>query len=484
MPRNHNLVQALSLRSGLALALPLLAAATATAATIPVTTVADADVVDADCSLREAIVAANDDAAYHGCPTGEGADRIVFSLSLPATIALTSDLPTITSTLLLEGPGADLLAIDGQDLHQLLVLDSPSGGEWLGVEDLTLTRGLAASLGGGARLAIGDNGYLRRVHFLANRASNGGGGLVVQASSVTSTVVGVEECWFENNLALGASGGGGLYVTGGLAVVVVDRTTFSGNHAQGSSGSGGAVRLTDGSLTLARSTLSGNLANANGGAIFLQSTGASATLTLRDATLTLNQAEANGDTVGDGGGIYASINVTLSATLDLTNTILAGNLDSGVLVHPDASISSLANVTLISHGFNLVGSNAGASTFFLAGLPNGDGDWIGTSGAPIDPLLDTLADHGGFGPTHRPAAVAGTPVIDQGFCTGSGSDQRRYGDAAGHVRIVDTIAPNGAGSDGCDIGAFERGGDPDAEPTLFEDDFEAGHTLYWSAQVP
>ena len=34
---------------------------------ITVTTAADSDVADSDCSLREAIVAANTDAAYNGC---------------------------------------------------------------------------------------------------------------------------------------------------------------------------------------------------------------------------------------------------------------------------------------------------------------------------------------------------------------------------------------------------------------------------------
>lgn len=470
--------------AALALLCCLLGAAVGRPTTIEVTTATDTDVADADCSLREAIVAANDDAAYNGCPAGSGADRIVFSLTLPATIALASDLPTITSTLAIQGPGADLFAIDGQDLRQLLLLDSSAGGEWLGVEDLTLTRGSATNLGGGARIAIGDHGYFRRVHFLANRAANGGGGLVVQANASSPAVVGVDECWFEGNFALGAVGGGGLYVTGQLALVLVDRTTFSGNHAQGASGSGGAIRLTDGALTIERSTLSGNLANSNGGAFFLQSTGASGSLTLRDSTVTLNQADADGNTLGEGGGLYGSINVGLDLTLDLTNTILAGNLDSGVLTHPDVSVPPTASLLLVSQGFNLVGSNEGGSAFFVAGLPNGDGDWIGTSGAPIDPLLDPLALDGGFGPTHRPTADLATPVIDQGLCTGSGSDQRGYGDAVGHVRIVDTIAPNGAGSDGCDIGAYERGGDPQADPLLFQDDFEAGHPLYWSAHLP
>jgi CSLREA domain-containing protein len=456
--------------------LPAFAGAT----TLTVTTVADADAVDGACSLREAILAANGDAAQNECPAGSGADRIVFALALPATIALASDLPTITSTLKIQGPGAADLILDGLDLHTLLDFESASGGEWLGVEEVTLHRGFADA-GGGAHVSPGETARFRRVRFLENRASNGGGGAFVAASSAQATHVAFDECWFEGNLALGPTGGGGLCATGELLQVDVDRTTFSLNQAQAATGIGGALRLTDGSLTLRRSTLSGNLASESGGAIYVLAGSSSAALGIFDSTLTANQAEADGDQTGDGGGLNLSATVGLEVTLELGNSIVAGNLDSGALTRPD--VAAFSGLVLDSQGFNLIGSNEGGSAFFVAGLPNADGDWIGTAAAPIDPLLEALADHGGFAPTHRPTADLASPLIDQGSCPGSGGDQRGYGDALAHLRVVDTPAPNGAG-DACDIGAFERGGNPAAEPTLFADDFEAGHALYWSAAVP
>ncbi|MCB1009120.1 MAG: CSLREA domain-containing protein [Acidobacteria bacterium] len=456
----------------------------AEAVTIPVTTDTDTDFDDSFCSLREAIVAANTDAAYNGCPAGSGADRIVFALVPPVTITIVSALPVISATLSIRGPGADALTIDGQDAHQLLHIDSPAGGEWLFVTDLTLTRGLAAVHGGGAVLSLGDNGYFQRVHFLANRASNGGGGLSVTSNATLPAVVGIEQCWFEDNLSLGATGGGGLYLTGALAQVVVDRTTFSGNQAQSTSGNGGGIRQADGALTISRSTFSGNRANSHGGAIWVQAQTIDSSLTLRDSTLTLNEADANVDGTGDGGGLSLATNVGRTALLDLTNTIVADNIDSGGTDQPDVSASALVTLDLTSHGFNLIGSNAGGTTYFSAGLPNGDGDWIGTSGSPIDPLLEPLALNGGQIPTHRPISDPATPVVDKGFCTGSGADQRGFGDAVAHVRIVDTAAPNGPGSDGCDIGAYERGGAAQAAPLLFADDFESGYDLYWDAAMP
>ena len=86
MPMRHALPRCLALL--LCVAAPLVAA------TIPVTTALDVDLDDGSCALREAIVAANDDAAYHGCPAGAGPDRIVFDLApLPATKARSVTLP-------------------------------------------------------------------------------------------------------------------------------------------------------------------------------------------------------------------------------------------------------------------------------------------------------------------------------------------------------------------------------------------------------
>src|SRR5437899_746823 len=60
-----------------ALALGCFASPAAYAATILVTTTADELNADGDCSLRDAIQAANTDAAVDTCPAGSGADTIV-----------------------------------------------------------------------------------------------------------------------------------------------------------------------------------------------------------------------------------------------------------------------------------------------------------------------------------------------------------------------------------------------------------------------
>lgn len=473
----------LHLRLGLVALLAALASAAAVpAATITVDTSVDDDLGDGECALREAILAANTDLPHNDCPAGSGPDRIVFSLAKGETIALASALPTITDTLLVRGPGADLLTIDGQDLHKILNFDPPAHGGWLGVEELTLTRGLAA-YGGAAELASGQSALFRRTIFLANRASASGGALAINSSGASGATVEVIECWFNLNQSLGIGGGGAILILDDGVDLFVDRTTFSGNVAGGANGEGGALLVNRARVRLERSTLSANEATDSGGAIALNSGSSQATLLLRDTTVSANRANADGNATGAGGGLYATVGVGESTTLELHNSIVAANLDGGPNASPDAFLLAAGSLTLVSSGFNLVGSNEGAETFLVAGAPNPDGDYVGTAAAPIAPHLLALADNGGFAPDHRPAIVAGTPLIDKGFCTGSAADQRGYGDAVNHQRIVDTAFANGPGSDGCDIGSHERGGDPGADPAIFSDGFEWGHTLGWSTEV-
>ena len=120
-----------------------LAPAAASAAVLTVTTLADADAADGACSLREAIVAANGDAAHQECPAGSGADEI--EIAVAGTIALTADLPAITTSLTVRGLGAAESAIDGGGAFEILRFPgAPAGnGALLRVEGLTLAGGRA-----------------------------------------------------------------------------------------------------------------------------------------------------------------------------------------------------------------------------------------------------------------------------------------------------------------------------------------------------
>src|SRR5574341_863242 len=84
--------------------------------TITVSTTSDELNDDGQCSLREAIRAANLDAASGvtpgECPAGSGADTITFASNVTGSInilPLSSPLPMVTDTLSIVGPGTALL---------------------------------------------------------------------------------------------------------------------------------------------------------------------------------------------------------------------------------------------------------------------------------------------------------------------------------------------------------------------------------------
>ena len=466
----------------LAVALPL------AAATIPVTLTADTDVDDGQCSLREAIWAANTDAAYHGCPAGNGPDRIVFSVVTPATIALSASLPFILDTVALRGPGADLLTIDGQGSYRLLAFSPAAASGWLGVEDLTLAHGFATE-GGGADLSDGGSARFVRVVFLENTANNSGGGLRVAGNTRAE----LDRCWLSGNLALGPAGGGGLFLLAG-AEAVVDRSAFSDNVAAHVNGSGGGVKVNNARLTLTRSTVARNSAFGAGGglSLFVPALVASfAEAAIRDTTIARNTADAdgNGEAGDDGGGIEVfagGCSPEPCIRLELRNSIVADNVDAGPVLLPDFADSTTGNaLQTVSLGFNLIGSNAGVTTRFAAGSPNLSGDYVGTEAAPIVPGLNALALNGGLTPSLRPRLDLPSPAIDHGYCPGSPGDQRDAGDATTRMRRYDVATvPDGPGSDGCDIGAHERSADPEGGTALFADGVEVAATLLWSAEAP
>src|SRR5690349_2220852 len=91
---------------------------------ITVATNADTIAADGLCSLREAIINANNDAQTHNnCVGGSGNDTIQFNDALGSTtIVLTSTLPNITDVDGLTINGGGDVTIDGNDLYRIIIL--------------------------------------------------------------------------------------------------------------------------------------------------------------------------------------------------------------------------------------------------------------------------------------------------------------------------------------------------------------------------
>lgn len=214
-----------------------------------------------------------------------------------------------------------------------------------------------------------------------------------------------------NNSSTGR--GGGLQNN---ATMTIENSTISGNT---SADIGGGI-LNVGTLTITNSTLTGNNSTGTGGqglggAIF----NFAFPLTIKHSTIAGNTGSQFGGGVRSQGG-----------TLTLENTVIAGNTAPS---DPDL----LSSATHILNGVNLIGDNSSVATAFPAGTPNLNGDYVGTSGSPLDALLAPLGDYGGTTLTMPPRF--GSPALDTAI-GGEATDQR------GVAR------PIGAGPD---IGAVE-----------------------------
>lgn len=448
---------------------PAILPATAAAATITVNSLADSDADDGECTLREAIISANNGSSSGSqpgeCAAGEFdpvVDRIVFSAAITGTITPDSALPFLSDPVEIVGPDADLLTLDGSNLvnntsilrvmaeslvEGLTLANNVSTGDGGAIDaDRPLTlRGVVvednrAISGGGIHAS--ENLTIEQCVFRRNAATGFDGGAIKLADAGRTLIV--RDSLFEHNeTMLNARSGGAIDVGGSDHVTEISGSTFFENSALGSDRAGGALSIGGQSLTIINSTFSGNTAGGYGGAI----RAGAASNDLFNVTVTGNRADRDSDGFGDGGGLSGINDVTM------TNSLLAGNFDSGHEA-PDCS------TTLTNSVYNLIGNGNGCT-----GVADGvDGNQVGTIAAPIDPLLDALADNGGETPTH--ALLAASPAIDAG-------DPAGCVDALGDPLTVDQRGRSrprdgdGNGSAVCDIGAFELAGD-----SIFLDRFE------------
>ena len=148
--------------------------------------------VGGNCTLADAITAANEDRAVGGCPTGNGADTIW----LTGDITLSAELPPIDSEITLEGGGH---SISGDDRFRIFFVSED--GDVI-IKSATLTKGMAGEGTGAAHcdaslrssVAWGgaicnQNGQLRIIDsvFTGNSAIYGGAISSNGALSITNT---------------------------------------------------------------------------------------------------------------------------------------------------------------------------------------------------------------------------------------------------------------------------------------------------------
>lgn len=413
-----------------------------------------------DCTLRDAISAANSDTAVGGCQAGSGDDVIVLPVEAVITLneAVGSSngdgsygLAEIDSTIEIDGRGSVIERDAGLDC---VPDSSTTAGEFrlfyvnggdLSASDLTLRNGCAGdsifSRGSGGAIFVRSGNLTLEGVTLENNVAAGSGGALSRAGTGTSSI---DRSYLSDNEA--GRNGGAINNSGGTTTVT--RSTVEGNFA---SNSGGGLTSELGTVEVIESTVSGNTATENGGGI--SGSNLSVLLRVHNSTISGNRIDNPSDN-GAGGGIASQDALEIRFS-----TIVDNEAGSGSALTIVSSTDSDDDVTMT--GSVLSGSSSvcsGEAVLIDAVGANlaTDDSCPGVTIVDAAPLLGPLADNGG--PTLTHAIDEDSPAFDQGGNCAAGAGPTT--DQRGRPRP-------GAGSAGCDLGAYEY-----QVPLIFDDRFE------------
>lgn len=463
----------------------LLLVTTGHTAIITVNTLSSAIVFDGYCSLPEAITAANTNNVYRECLPGEiGMDIIQFAGNVTGTITLSAALPVITEDLVITGPGAGVLTINGSDgAYHIFEIDvGVSGQRTVTIIGMTLTGAgsnrnaiivqqysnlylsdsIVTENNGTGILNDGTNVHIDDSEISWNRSSYDGGGIYNRGYIYLSNTIiannsaqnggGIAHqfdgyIWIRNGSIIrdntAADWGGGIYQWGGR-IDITHSTIGPGNQSFSGGGiynSGYLNNTNSGFLVMSNSTLSGNTA-AYGGGIFRSVQSVTGRASLANVTITNNRSTATAEP-GGGGLMIDALGGPAPAGTYIGNSILAGNH-----VNTASGATGPDCVGMItSSGYNIIGNSEecfGEDT---------------SDQLDVDPMLGPLQDNGG--PTLTHALLVTSPAIDAANPTGCLGDhdqdpltpsEELTQDQRGDPRPLDGDAD---GTTVCDSGAYE-----------------------------
>ncbi len=430
-------------------------------ATITVNTTADV-YGGGTCSLRNAIEAANTNAAFGGCPAGTpGMDTI----QLPAgtyTLAITNaggmnednnatgDLD-IDEDLTIQGAGVGGTIINGGAIDKVIAANPYCDHSVsVSISDLTITNGRNTQASGSPDYSYTGGGMdycgstsgnltLTNVTFTNNVNVNGyGGGLNTDSVNNYSGTITLDTVTFLNNSTQGATGGqstgGGLNLFGENPTVNITNCTFQGNQVQNASASGGgmyirlyAISGAAGNVHISNTLVQNNTSGGMGGGISVNYWSPSTVLTIDNNTRVLNNVSgAVGGGTGGGGGIMLDGSNLATTPATLSKIVVSGNSEgSAASKQGGAGIYvGLANANI---QYSRIANNApggqGSGLFKNSdsGTVNAVNNWWGCSTGPTAAPCDTamLAAGSSGSLAHTPylrvltTAVPSTLLVNQ-----------------------------------------------------------------------
>lgn len=438
-PFSKNMIKALALAT---LAVPFSASAT----DFKVTKLTDSNdgICNNDCSLREAITAANNTPGFHNIQLKAG----VYTLSLPAPIGddneindednnLNGDLD-IRSNIVIIGAVGKATAIDAKQVDR--VFEVFENGT-LTLRRITLTGGLHHYDGGGIRnLGVLSLNDVSMIHNVARYGySRGRGGAVANYGYLSAV---------KSEFALNwADFGDTSYALGGAIYnenkMLVRDSAFRMNHANSDDvlGEGGAI-YNSGTADIGRTAFVGNVAEGAGNAITNTATG---TLTLSNATFAQNYSDEYfpaGTVTNFGTATF--IHVTISDNIRSYGVDNRGKLlvRNSIIVNNQVDFDNSDPINCINQGSNYQFRSLGLL------LGGGYNNCYGDNYFP-----DALTSSTLFFPLERTEEYAeifplrpASPALDAAFGSCSNHDQRKL------------PRPQDGDGDGvaiCDLGAYE-----------------------------
>lgn len=362
---------------------------------------------NSDCSLREAISAANADVTASNAsphiihlPAGTYAITIAGS---GEDINATGDYD-VTKPISIIGAGSGSTIIDANSVDRLF--DVRTAGVDIALSSVKLANGNSGAANGGCVFYnMGGVGNITVSNSIIDGCDGAQGGALYTNSSSTITIIGST---LSNNT--GTSDGGAMYggtfaisgassftsnSSGGsggaiyaLGTVNSTGATFggaagNGNHADTATKRGGAVYVA-GAGTFTDCTISYNTSAQNGGGIY-----GGAGITITNSTISYNTA-----TLGNGGGVYAAGTLTINATTTIDHNGAGNGSGGGAYSGSNASVTgatitwntSTTTGTVAFYGGGI--AVAGNSTFDSTTISNntistiyGKGGGIGTVGS-------------------------------------------------------------------------------------------------------
>jgi hypothetical protein len=425
-----------------------------------------------------------------------------FANSVVSPIVLASEL-AIDKNLTIQGPGANLLTISGNNASRVFNIGSVTPAINVTLSGLMIADGgVIGDSGAGGGIANNTTGALTITGSTVSGntvTATGGGGLACGAGIYNNFCTGTLTI---TNSTIGgntvtATGNGGLAFAGGIynngGAVIVTNSAISGNNTasiNGRSSGGAGIYSYGGPLTITNSTISGNTITTFGAAFgagiagntgiwtIVNSTiaGNTATstgnialgagilcdnsgLTITNSTISGNTAE--GYSSAQGGGVYnygiGIVTITNGTISGNTTTSTHSTADGGGIFNHSNTVNALNTIvagntaatsgpdlrgSFTSQGHNLIGKGD-SSTGFVNGV---NGDQVGSIASPLDPKLGPLQNNGGL--TLTMALLTGSSAINAGddSVTGNPLDLATDQRGAGFPRKVGTHV---------DIGAFE-----------------------------